>query len=206
MAQHMFHEHPVTGEQVVVLTDPVDHPDDVLVAHMTVTPGGRVAAPHHHPTITERFLVLDGEVGFSLDGEEVVIGAGGHATIEPNVVHDWWQVGEAPAEVVVEVSPGTRFSEIVSSMFLLGRQGKTDAKGMPSPLQLAVFGSEYSDVIVFESPPAIVQKLTVGPLAFIGRRRGLVPCLPGYRDVPLVDADPRALAELTEDGRLRPFL
>jgi hypothetical protein len=39
---HVF-ENPVTGERAVVLTDPESHPDRILVAHLTVAPGGRVA-------------------------------------------------------------------------------------------------------------------------------------------------------------------
>ena len=57
---------PVTGEQVVLLTDPETHPDRALVAHLFVSPGGRVAAPHVHPVATERFHVLAGRVGFQV--------------------------------------------------------------------------------------------------------------------------------------------
>src|SRR4051812_38358193 len=57
---------PVTGERAVVLTDPETHPDRTLVAHLSVSPGGRVAAPHVHPGATERFHVLAGRVGFTL--------------------------------------------------------------------------------------------------------------------------------------------
>ncbi|MFN8151758.1 MAG: cupin domain-containing protein [Solirubrobacterales bacterium] len=201
-----LHDNPVTGERVVALTDPSEHPDEVLVAQMTVRPGGRVAAAHHHPTLTERFLVLSGEVGFLLDGAELVLGAGEHAVVEPNVVHDWWQVGDEPADVIVEVTPGVRFKEMITTIFGLARDGKTNAKGVPSPPQLAVIGSEFSDVIVFETPPAIVQKLTIAPLAAIGRMRGLQPSYAKYLHGEGTDhPDPRALAELTPDGRLRPF-
>lgn len=53
-------ENPVTGERAVVLTDPDDHPQRVLASHLYVEPGGRVAAAHRHPSITERFHVLAG--------------------------------------------------------------------------------------------------------------------------------------------------
>ena len=42
-------ENPVTGERAVVLTDPLEHPERVLVAHLYVEPGGRVAVAHRHP-------------------------------------------------------------------------------------------------------------------------------------------------------------
>jgi mannose-6-phosphate isomerase-like protein (cupin superfamily) len=199
-------DNPVTGEHVVVLTDPREHPEQVLVGHLFVAPGGRVAAPHLHPTLTERFLVMKGHVGFIVGEREVVLGPGDHATVPPETVHDWWQVGPDTAEVLVEVDPGVRFVEMVGSMFGLARDGKVNPEGMPDPLQLAVSGSEYGDVIVFTSPPRIVQRLTIPPLALIGRLAGRKPMYEEYLESEETeDPDPEALARLTDDGRLRPF-
>lgn len=201
--QRPRHENPVTGEYVTVLTDPLDHPEEALVAELTVTPGGRVAAPHHHPTLTERFHVIEGRVDFMLDGEKAELGPGDHATVAKNVVHDWWQVGEEPALVVAEVTPGFRFGEMITHLFGLAREGKLNAEGMPSPLQLAVIGNEFKDVIVFESPPPIVQRLTLPLLAAIGRARGLTASDAGHREGEGTAApDPRSLELLTPDGRL----
>ena len=199
-------ENPVTGERVVVLTDARQHPEQVLVSHLFVRPGGRVAAAHFHPTVDERFLVLSGQVGFLIDDRERTLGAGEGASIRAGVVHDWWQVGNTEAQVIVEVIPGTRFGEMVGSMFGLARDGKVNSKGLPDPLQLAVMGHEYGDVIRFTKPPAIVQKLTTPPLAALGRRRGRKPTYPEYLEAGPTEApDPAALAHLTPDGRLRPL-
>lgn len=197
---------PVTGERAVTLTDPREHPDEVLVSHLFVSPGGRVAAPHWHPKVRERFLIMAGKVGFLLDGEERILGPGEGATIEPGVVHDWWQVGDEEAQALVEVVPGVGFVEMVGSMFGLARDGKVSPAGMPDPLQLAVMGREYSDVVVFTSPPRIVQRLTIPPLALIGRLLGRKPYYPEYLESDEVEQpDPAALAQLTADGRLRDF-
>jgi quercetin dioxygenase-like cupin family protein len=83
-------ENPTTGERVVILTDPNEHPDRVLVAHLFVLPGGRVAAEHFHPTLTERFQVIRGQVGFMIDGHERVLATGESARVPPGVRHDWW--------------------------------------------------------------------------------------------------------------------
>ena len=199
-------ENPVTGERVVVLTDARQHPEQVLVSHLFIRPGGRVAAAHVHPTVDERVLVLSGEVGFLIDGRKRTLGAGEGAAVRAGVVHDWWQVGETEAQVLVEVIPGVRFAEMVGSMFGLARDGKVNSKGLPDPLQLAVMGHEYGDVIRFTKPPAIVQKLTIPPLAAIGRRRGRRPMYPEYLEAGPAEApDPAALAQLTPDGRLRAF-
>jgi quercetin dioxygenase-like cupin family protein len=199
-------ENPVTGEKSILLTDPRDRPDRVLVSDLHVAPGGRVVAPHWHPSLEERFLILKGKVGFHLDGEETVLGPGEHATVKRNVIHDWWQVGDEPAEAIVEVAPGVRFLEMVASLFGLARDGKVDEKGMPDPLQLAVMGHEYSDTVVFTKPPALVRKTVLPVLAAVGRARGRRAMYEKYMEPDEHETpDAGVLEHLTPDGRLRPF-
>lgn len=197
-------ENPVTGERVVMLTDPEDHPEGVLVAHLFVAPGGRVATPHFHPTLRERFHVLSGRIGFRIGTEERELGPGDAAEVPPGTVHDWWQVGPEEAQVVVEVDPGARFVEMVGTIFGLARDGKVDKKGVPRPLQLAVTASAYRDTMVIASPPPAVQRVVFAVLAPIGRALGRRPFYEGYlhSDV-VVEPDSAALAMLDGDDRLR---
>jgi len=198
-------ENPTTGERVVMLTDPETHPEGTLVAHLYVEPGGRVAAAHFHPTITERFHVLEGEVGFLLGDREKTLGPGEEAVVPAGTIHDWWQVGEETAQVVVEVDPGARFVEMVGTMFGLARDGKADRRGLPRPLQLAVTAGAYRDVLVLASPPAWVQNVIFGALAPLGRAFGRRSMYPEYlTSSTVVEPDPAALALLDESGRLRP--
>ncbi len=195
---------PVTGERAVVLTDPRMHPQRVLVSHLYVTPGGRVSIAHRHPTITERFHVIAGRVGFLIGEERRELGPGEEAEVPPGTLHDWWQVGAETAEVVVEVTPGDRFVEMVGTFYGLARDGKSDAKGVPRPLQLAVSARGYRDVMEVASPPRTVQALLFGPLAALGRARGLQPSYERYVESDeVVEPEPRALALVDEDGRLR---
>ena len=197
-------ENPVTGERVVMLTDPETHPDRVLVAHLIVVPGGRVAAEHFHPTLTERFHVISGQVGFLIGGEERVLAAGDQATVEPNVRHDWWQVGAETAEVVVEVAPGDRFVEMVGTLFGLARDGKVNRRGLPGLLQLAVTANAYRDIMVITSPPPWVQRPLFLLLASIGHTTGLQAAYPEYlASDEVVEPSPEALALVDENGRLR---
>jgi mannose-6-phosphate isomerase-like protein (cupin superfamily) len=196
---------PATGERVVMLTDPETHPERALVAHLYVEPGGRVAAAHRHPSVAERFHVLRGEVGFLLGDREETLGPGEEAEVPAGTLHDWWQVGEETAEVVVEVHPGDRFVEMVGTFFGLARDGKVDRRGLPHPLQLAVTASAYRDVMVLASPPGWAQNLAFGVLAPLGRALGRRPSYPEYlTSSTVVEPDPAALALLGEDGRLRP--
>lgn len=197
-------DNPVTGERAVMLTDPLDHPDGVLVVHHYVKPGGRVSIAHHHPVPRERFHVLSGRIAFKIDGEERLLGPGEEAEVPAGIVHDWWQVGDEEAGVLVEVTPGERFTEMVGTFFGLARDGKTDRKGVPHPLQLALSARAFSDTMIVAKPPPWVQRLAFGVLAPIARARGLKPTYPEYltSDV-VVEPDPEALALLGADGRLR---
>jgi quercetin dioxygenase-like cupin family protein len=197
-------ENPVTGERAICLTDPFEHPDQVLVSHLFVSPGGRVATAHLHPNLRERFHVISGRVGFQIDGVKRQLGPGDAAEVPANTVHDWWQIGDEEASVVVEVEPGIRFVQLVGTFFGLARDGKSDAKGLPKPLQLAVSATEFRDTILIASPPAWLQRAIFGVLAPIGRARGLQPYYERYvnSDV-VVEPDPAALALLGADGRLR---
>lgn len=197
-------ENPVTGERAVMLTDPGDDPGRPLVAHLFVEPGGRVATPHLHPALRERFHVLSGRIGFEIGGEERELGPGDTAEVPAGTVHDWWQVGAEEAQVVVEVDPGARFIEMVGTFFGLARDGKIDRKGVPRPLQLAVTASAYRDTMVIVSPPPAVQRIVFGVLAPIGRALGRRPSYEQYlRSEVTVEPDPAALALLDGDGRLR---
>ncbi len=197
-------ENPVTGERVIVLTDPFEHPEQVLVGHLIVAPGGRVATAHLHPNLRERFHVLGGRVGFRLGDEERELGPGEVAEVPPNTIHDWWQVGDEPASVVAEVDPGIRFAQMIGTLFGLARDGESTKDGLPKPLQLAVTMREFSDIMVIASPPPWVQRIAFGLLAPIGRARGLEPFYQRYVDSDVtVEPEPAALALLDADGRLR---
>ena len=197
-------ENPVSGERAVIITDPLDHPEGVLVVELDVQPGGRVVGPHRHPGLVERFRVVRGEVAYLIGGREQVLGPGGSAEVPADVVHDWWQVGDEEAVVVGEIDPGTRFTEMVGTFYGLARDGKVDKKGMPHPLQLALSARAYSDTMIMEKPPPWVQRLAFGVLAPIASARGLKPTYPEYlvSDI-VVEPDPEALALVGADGRLR---
>src|SRR5207247_3378294 len=115
--------------------------------------------------------VLEGELTLKLDGQTSILREGESAVIEAGVWHDWWNAGDRDARARVEITPGERFAHMIETLWGLARLGHTNAKGMPPPLQLALFGQEFRYIAAFRKPPRSVQRALFGCLAPIARRR-----------------------------------
>jgi len=174
-------ENTVTGERGVLLKTPWEGSDASLEAELHVHPGGAVAGEHIHHHLDERFTVESGRIGFRLDGSESVAGPGEVVEIPRGSWHDWWNAGddeEAVARVVV--SDGGRFLLMIENLFGLASEGHSNEKGMPHPLQLTMFATEFRDVIVFKRPPAALQTLLFGVLRPVAVARGYRATYPQY--------------------------
>jgi quercetin dioxygenase-like cupin family protein len=173
-------ENPVTGERAVIRVGTVESSGELLVADLYVRPGGAVMGEHVHPEIEESFTVVRGRLGYRLDGREGVAEPQERLHVPRGTVHDWWNAGNEEAQVLVELSPGARFDEMIRNAFGLARDGKTDAKGQPNLLQVALFAREFDDVIRFTKPPRPVQRLSFGILAPVARLLGYRGSYPEY--------------------------
>jgi len=175
-------ENPATGERGVLVKSPWTGPDRSLEADLYVQPGGAVVGEHVHHNFDERFTVRSGEIAFKLDGAESVAGPGDVVEIPRGHWHDWWNASsEQEASARVWVSEGARFIQMIETLFGLASDGHTDEKGMPDPLQLAMFATEFHDVLVLRRPPAAVQAAIFGLLRPIARARGYRGTYPQYQ-------------------------
>lgn len=173
-------ENPVTGERAVVRVGTAESSGELLVADLYVRPGGAVMGEHVHPEIEESFTVVRGRLGYRLDGREGVASPDERLHVPRGTVHDWWNAGDEEAQVLVELSPGARFDEMIRNAFGLARDGKTDAEGRPHLLQAALFAREFDDVIRFTKPPRAVQMVLFGALAPVARLLGYKGSYPEY--------------------------
>ena len=185
-------ENPITGERIVVHVGTEDSGGGLLAVESYVRPGGTAVGEHVHPAIEETFEVVSGRVGFRIDGRESVAKPGERLYVPAGTAHDWWNAGEEEARVVAEVRPGERFEEMALNLVGLAQDGRTDAKGMPSLLQAAIFAREFADVLYFTRPPLFVQRLMFGALAATARilgYRGSYPKYTGYSQPDLSGAE-----------------
>jgi quercetin dioxygenase-like cupin family protein len=183
-------ENPVTLERAVIVDLPWLNDEGRLVVDLTALPGARVVGEHLHPAQVESFSVQDGELTMLRDGRKSVLRGGEGAKIEPGVWHDWWNEGDVAAIVHVEITPGERFVHMAETLFGLAREGHVNKRGMPHPLQLALFATEFSDVIVFRKPPAAVQRVPFSILAPLARRRGYRATYPSLSRTTLAPRRP----------------
>ncbi len=165
-------ENTATGERATLLERPWDNSAGRATAELTALVGARVVGEHRHPALVERFTVLQGGLTVKCNGQTSTLQQGQTAVIERDVWHDWWNAGDRDARVRVEITPGERFVHMIETFFGLARLGHTDGKGMPCSLQLALSAQEFSDVIVFRSPPLALQRTLFGALSPIARWRG----------------------------------
>jgi len=63
--------------------------------------------------------------------------------------------------------------QLFETTVALAHDGRINAKGMPRPLDLALFVSEYEDEVRAPFPPAPIVKAAMAPLAWIAKHRGL---------------------------------
>jgi quercetin dioxygenase-like cupin family protein len=166
-------ENPATRETGRIITGAGDTEGRYMQSETRVRPGGAVSVAHRHRECTERFEVLEGELTVQLDGQTRTLTPGEQLTIAPGVAHHYANTSDEDVVFRFDVWPAARFEAMVVTLFALAMEGKTDAKGAPAPLQMAVLLDEYGDVLELVGPPRWLQRIVIPVLARIGRARGL---------------------------------
>ena len=174
------YENRVQGDRFVVREGGDDTGGDRLVADLYIRPGGAVAGKHIHAYINERFEVVAGSVRFHLDGRDEIATPGRCVEVPPGAVHDWWNVGDDEAHVLVDIRPAERFEVMIQMLYGLANDGRTNARGVPRLLPLALFAREFRREGEFVRPPRIVQRVLFALLAPLARARGYRALEPRY--------------------------
>ena len=170
---------PVTGETVHIVRSSSDTDGEYVLVEVRVEPDGFVAATHVHPYQTEVFEVLEGEVGFKADGRTIIAGSGDTVVVEPGTAHRFWNNGDTAARFRCEVRPALQFEQLLATMYALAADGKTNRKGMPNPLRLAVIAKHHFDDVRLPFPPAWMQRVGLALGAPSGRLLGYRPVYAG---------------------------
>jgi quercetin dioxygenase-like cupin family protein len=165
-------ENPVTGERLVFRKTSRETGGQAVVLETFVQPNGFVAAAHVHPSQEERFEILRGSVGFKIGRKKLVAGPSQRISIPTGTPHKFWNAGDDEAHFVCEVRPALQFEQLIETMFSLAADGKTNRKGMPNMLRLAVIANAHFDTVRLPFPPAFMQRVGLTLGAPIGRLVG----------------------------------
>src|SRR5215469_2960465 len=90
-AVYKLHSRDTGGEVAIV-----EHPFSV----------GLITAPHRHTREDEHSIVLEGQIGFRSDDDEVVLGPGGYITKPRGQMHAMWNAGQVPGRIAEVITPG----------------------------------------------------------------------------------------------------
>ncbi len=166
---------PVTGERLTFHKTAADTNGEAVVVEAHVDPNGCVAAAHVHPHQEERFEVLSGTLEFRLGRKTFRAEAGDRVVVPAGTAHRFENVGEDTAQFVCEVRPALQFEQLIETMFTLAADGKTNRKGMPNPLRLAVIARHHFDDVRLPFPPAWLQRMGLALGVPLGRLLGYRP-------------------------------
>jgi mannose-6-phosphate isomerase-like protein (cupin superfamily) len=178
-------ENPVTGERLIFRETSRETGGEAVVIETFVKPNGFVAAAHVHPHQEERFEILRGSVGFKVGRKKIVAGPGTRLTVPAATPHRFWNAGDETAHFVCEIRPALQFESLIETMYSLAADGRTNRKGMPNMLRLAVIAQAHFDTVRLPFPPAALQRFGLACGAPLGR-------LLGYESV-YVPADAEAV-------------
>jgi quercetin dioxygenase-like cupin family protein len=168
-------ENPVTGEVLVFHRTSEETNGEAVLVETIVRPGGFVAAAHVHPHQTERFEVVEGLLGLRVGEKEILASPGDVAVVRAGTPHRFWNAGNGVARFLCEVRPALQFESLIETMFTLAAEGKTNRKGMPNPLRLAVIAKAHFDTVRLPFPPAWVQHAALVLAAPLGQALGYRP-------------------------------
>src|SRR5665809_49012 len=153
-------DNPISGERITFRKTAADTDGELLVIDLELSPDGQVPGSHVHPNQEERFEVLSGVVKFRRGLKTVVGRAGDIVVVPPGAIHRFTNGGSEPARVRIEVRPALRMEELFETAVALAREGRTNRRGMPHPLDLALFMSKFdAEVRAPLAPTAMVRAL-----------------------------------------------
>ena len=171
---------PVISHRITFMQTAAQTNGDLLqIMYAVEEPETKPSIPLHiHLQCTERFEVIDGQLGVMLEGEPRVLAVGEEVLIPPGTPHTFWNVGEGELRFITDVRPPGRLQTYWETVFGLAEDGKVGKNGLPNLLQLAVVVSLADSYT--PDMPIPVTKFIIKLLGSIGRLLGYKESYPQY--------------------------
>lgn len=149
-------ENPVTGERITFVRTSAQTGGALVEFDLELEPAAQLAAEHIHASQEERFEVLRGTVLLKCRGEETLNGPGEIVTVPAGSPHSWAPAGGEGALVRIAFTPGAGIEDFFEEFFRCAREGRVNAKGMPSPMVTARLGLAHD--MYLAGPPVPLQR------------------------------------------------
>jgi mannose-6-phosphate isomerase-like protein (cupin superfamily) len=130
---------------------------------------------HFHPTLEERWEVLEGSAGVKVDGQwRELTATDGPVLVARGVRHELRNTSGRQARLRTEVTPAGRLEEFLTESARAAREGLYNARNLPTGLRGAAWVSEFAlrfrDETVMTSPPPALQRVILPVAARLTRR------------------------------------
>jgi len=139
-------------------------------------------AEHYHPYQAEDFTVLSGELTVRIDGQIKVLKQGDSLHIPKTKVHSMWNNSQNKTVVNWKVQPAMNTADLLQTASGLANDGKTNKKGMPTLLQVALMANKYAKEFRLSKPPFAIQKILFIMLTPFAYLLGYRPTYKKYLD------------------------
>ncbi|HEX2608095.1 MAG TPA: cupin domain-containing protein [Flavisolibacter sp.] len=173
---------PVIGQQLTFLKTTKDTNGTLLEIEATYLKASQEPPPHFHPFQEETFTVLTGRIQLRINGVLTVLETGESIHLPKHTIHSMWNEGPEPASVNWRTYPALDTEYFLETSAGLAIDGKTNAKGMPGLLQVALLASRFSREFRLARPSYTIQKLLFMLLKPVARLKGYRSTYPHHID------------------------
>lgn len=163
-------ENPQDKESIIFLSDPEETGGRFMRYEVRYQAGGRSAHSHCHPTQTQILEVIQGKMGFTMDGISRVYLPGEEVTVRPGIHHYQWNAGEGEVAILQQQWPAGEMESFLRNSFGLVRDGRM------STLQVAATLGQYEDVVLHSG----WRRWALWALGFVARALGHKGSYPEY--------------------------
>ena len=158
------------GERYLVLEAARDSGGERVRIQDTAAPGPSRRPMSAHPGQSERFEVLSGTLGLTVNGEQHLLGPGDSFVVEPGVRHLPSNAGDGELRFVGEVRPAGRFEEFLAEITAVNN---TEREGLAYLLTAARVINRFPDVERPTPLPPALDRALFAILAAAGKLLGL---------------------------------
>jgi mannose-6-phosphate isomerase-like protein (cupin superfamily) len=158
------------GERYLVLEAAQDSGGELVRIEDTAAPGPSRRPMSAHPAQRERFEVLSGTLGLTVDGERHLLGPGDSFVVEPGARHLPQNAGEGELRFLAEMRPAGRFEEFLAAITAVNN---THSEGLAYLLTAARVIKRFPDVEQPTALPRAMDRALFAVLAAAGRLLGL---------------------------------